>query len=202
MIGRIVRPADFERVLAAHQRSRSTHFAVHYLSGAPSRARASAVPVGSEPLVPGLSPELSTGCNASAHAPVDEPAAQAAETPGATPSGCSHWLGLVVPKRHAKRAVTRNLIKRQLREAMRRHGAALPPGLWVVRLRAPIDRTEFRSPASECLRESARSEIEQLFHQAAHQPLPPQARSGRRGGPRSASAKKAGPTAANPAPQA
>ena len=71
--------------------------------------------------------------------------------------GCQHWLGLVVPKRHARRAVTRNLLKRQLRAAMGRHGASLPAGLWVVRLRAPFDRAEFLSPGSTALRDCARN---------------------------------------------
>ena len=77
------------------------------------------------------------------------------------------WLGLVVPKRHAKRAVTRNLIKRQIRAAMAAEGEPLAAGLWVVRLRVPFDKREFRSPASEALREAARAEIGQLFTRAA-----------------------------------
>jgi ribonuclease P protein component len=156
-IGRLVRPADFERVLAAPQRSRSTHFAVHYLHGVPVPARAQALMTRCEPLVPGLSPELSTGAVADSSLLVDE---------------CQHWLGLVVPKRHARRAVTRNLIKRQLRAAMDRHVGLLPAGQWVVRLRAPFDRAEFLSPASEPLREAARVEIDSLFDQAVNRPLP------------------------------
>jgi ribonuclease P protein component len=83
-----------------------------------------------------------------------------------------HWLGLVVPKRHAKRAVTRNLIKRQVRAAMVRHAPHLPGGLWVVRLRAPFDRQQFLSPGSDALRESAHGELAQLFERAASAPLP------------------------------
>jgi ribonuclease P protein component len=44
----------------------------------------------------------------------------------------------VVPKRHAKRAVTRNCLKRQVRGAFQRHAQNLPDGLWLVRLRAPF----------------------------------------------------------------
>jgi ribonuclease P protein component len=73
---------------------------------------------------------------------------------------------LVVPKRHAKRAVTRNLIKRQIRAAMQHHALALPPGLWVVRLRQGFDRQQFTSPASEQLQAVARGEIAQLFERA------------------------------------
>ena len=35
------------------------------------------------------------------------------------------WVGAVVPKRHARRAVTRSLLKRQIRGAFERHAAAL-----------------------------------------------------------------------------
>lgn len=77
------------------------------------------------------------------------------------------WLGSVVPKRHAKRAVTRNLIKRQIRAAFVRHAAALPPGLWVVRLRTGFDRTAFPSAASDALRRCTGGELDQLLHQAA-----------------------------------
>jgi ribonuclease P protein component len=97
------------------------------------------------------------------------------ESPGALaqPLPPGHWLGLVVPKRHAKRAVTRNLIKRQIRAAMQRHAAALPPGLWVVRLRQGFDRQAFPSPASGPLREAAHDEIEVLFSRAARPPVRP-----------------------------
>lgn len=161
MIGRIVRPADFERVLAAPQRSRSAHFAIHHVAGGPQVSHAAGVSAGSAPVIPGLSPELSTSALSSVGEAVDES------------SSTGHWLGLVVPKRHAKRAVTRNLIKRQARAAMARHLATLPSGLWVVRLRAPFDRQQFASPASEALREAAHAEMEQLFDRAIHQPLPP-----------------------------
>jgi len=158
MIGRIVRPADFERVLAAPQRSRSAHFAVHYVAGVPSRPNAALAKAAPEAVVPGLSPELSTGEAGASCTIVDE-------------SG--HWLGLVVPKRHAKRAVTRNLIKRQVRAAMARHAAELPAGLWVVRLRAPFDRQQFLSPGSDHLRATAHNEVDVLFDRAARSPLPP-----------------------------
>lgn len=94
------------------------------------------------------------------------------ESPAAPPQPAlgGHWLGLVVPKRHAKRAVTRNLIKRQVRAAMSLHAAALAPGLWVVRLRLPFDRAQFTSPASEPLKRETRAELGQLFGRAAAAP--------------------------------
>ena len=77
------------------------------------------------------------------------------------------WLGLVVPKRHAKRSVTRNLFKRQMREVMQAQSASLPPGLWVLRLKAPFDRKLFPSPASDPLRQLAREELVALLQRAA-----------------------------------
>lgn len=179
MIGRILRPADFERVLSAPQRSRSTHFAVHYVAGEPSRPGA-ARPVGAEsPVVPLLSPELSTGSCPSEQAAVDE-----------SPTPAGQWLGLVVPKRHAKRAVTRTLLKRQVRAAMALHAAQLPAGLWVVRLRAPFDRQQFPSAASDALRRCAREELNTLFDRAARSPLPPGPGGIRKGRKPSSSAAK------------
>lgn len=75
------------------------------------------------------------------------------------------WAGMVVPKRHARRAVTRSLLKRQIRAAFGRE-AHLPGGLWVVRLRAPFDRAQFMSPASDALRAAARAELAVLLGDA------------------------------------
>ena len=77
------------------------------------------------------------------------------------------WFGCVVPKRHAKRATTRNLIKRQLREAFARHAAALPHGLWMVRLTAGFAPAQFVSARSEALAQVARAEIDTLLAKAA-----------------------------------
>jgi ribonuclease P protein component len=167
MIGRIVRPADFERVLATLPCSRSAHFAVHHVSGEPSRGRSAAPKAAANPVVQPVSPDLSTGPADTSHALVDE-----SPVPPVASAPAGHWLGLVVPKRHAKRAVTRNLIKRQLRAAMARHASRLPPGLWVVRLRQGFDRQAFPSPASEPLRDAAHAEIEVLFNRAARPARP------------------------------
>ena len=56
------------------------------------------------------------------------------------------WLGVLVPKRHARRAVTRSLLKREMRAGVVRQAQRLAPGLWVVRLRAPFDAGSFRAP--------------------------------------------------------
>ena len=79
------------------------------------------------------------------------------------PSGS--WLGAVVPKRHARRSVTRNLLKRQIREAAGAQ-ASLQPGLWVVRLRSPVDKNRFPSAASDALRDEAGRELSRLMADA------------------------------------
>lgn len=76
------------------------------------------------------------------------------------------WLGAMVPKRWAKRAVTRNTIKRQIYAL----GAEFEPRLMlaahVVRLRSGFDRQQFVSANSERLRRALREELTQLFRRA------------------------------------
>lgn len=72
-------------------------------------------------------------------------------------------VGLVVPKRHAKRSVTRNLIKRQARCAFDARTALMAGGNWVLRLRAPFDAKHFVSAASPALNTGVRDEIGRLF---------------------------------------
>lgn len=73
------------------------------------------------------------------------------------------WLGAMVPKRWAKRAVTRNLIKRQIYSVASRFETRLPQAAHVVRLRAGFDRKQFISASSGQLKTAVRSEIELLF---------------------------------------
>lgn len=77
------------------------------------------------------------------------------------------WLGAVVPKRHAKRSVTRTLLKRQIRAVVGDQTSGLANGLWVIRLRAPFDRQRFVSAASDELKRVARTELQQLLASAA-----------------------------------
>ncbi|RYG39074.1 MAG: ribonuclease P protein component [Burkholderiales bacterium] len=149
-MGRIQRPVDFERVLARPTRARSAHFALHHLSAnlAPSAWAAAQLRTGQA--------DLSTG--------ESQPVRKSVEYPAPSlPDGC--WLGMVVPKRHAKRSVTRQLLKRQIRAAFSER-PGMPPGLWVVRLRSPFDRQHFPSAASDALRAAARAELAQLLDRA------------------------------------
>ena len=77
------------------------------------------------------------------------------------------WFGCVVPKRNARRAVTRTLLKRQIRAAFERHGVALAGGLWLVRLRSPFLKADFVSAASTALAAAARTELDGLLMRAA-----------------------------------
>jgi ribonuclease P protein component len=89
------------------------------------------------------------------------------DLPFDVPPKVGQWIGAVVPKRHARRAVTRSLIKRQIYAAAERHRGALGFGLWVVRLRAPFEKARFASAASAALKLCTRSELEALFAAAA-----------------------------------
>ena len=82
-------------------------------------------------------------------------------------AGIDIWLGAVVPKRHARRSVTRTLLKRQMRAVVSRHAQGLEHGLWVIRLRAPFDRAVYASAASEALICAARTVLELLLERAA-----------------------------------
>jgi ribonuclease P protein component len=72
-------------------------------------------------------------------------------------------VGAVLPKRLARRAVTRNALKRQIYNVMTVFESRLPVGDHVVRLRAPFDRTLFVSATSTQLKRVARLELEQLL---------------------------------------
>jgi ribonuclease P protein component len=145
MIGRIVHKADFEKALAAPSRIRSAHFALHHV--------ASSETPGSSGRVDSQSGKLSTGMKLEGVQPVDDL------------SG-ARLLGAVIPKRHARRAVTRNLLRRLIRAMAEGLQPGLPAGLWVVRLRAPFARDQYPSATSEALRLAVRQELAQLFSRA------------------------------------
>ena len=75
------------------------------------------------------------------------------------------WIGVLLPKRWAKRAVTRNAIRRQIYEAARLRANGLPAVALVVRLRSAFNRQEFLSASSDVLKRAVRVELEQLYDQ-------------------------------------
>jgi ribonuclease P protein component len=77
------------------------------------------------------------------------------------------WVGVLLPKRWARRAVTRNAIRRQIYSVCDAHGGALPHAAHVVRLRSTFDRKLFISATSAQLKQAVRAELEQLVRKAA-----------------------------------
>jgi ribonuclease P protein component len=149
-VARLKHSADFKRLLAVPSRHRSAHFALHHVSaGAVAAANAhDSVPDN----------KLSTSHTQTCSASVDGFQGQV-------------WLGCLVPKRHARRAVTRNLIKRHMRGAAERLGSGLPSGLALLRLKQPFPIEQYPSARSAVLAGAVRRELEQLLQRfAADQP--------------------------------
>jgi ribonuclease P protein component len=132
---RIVSKAQFAAVMNGQTVSRTPHFALHRV------ALSSAAPVAAK--VAGKPEDK----------PLDKPLFAVQDT----------WLGVIVPKRWAKRAVTRNTIKRQIYAVSTDSSCHLPPAAHVVRLRAGFDRSEFISATSDKLKIAVRAELQHLF---------------------------------------
>lgn len=141
-LGRLVHKSDFQQLLAMPARCRSAHFAAHHRHLAGVSVPAVARPPGEG--------NLSTDTEHAANQPVDN-------------IGAQHWFGVVLPKRWARRAVTRNLLRRMLRTEMQERLHRLPPGQWLFRLRAAWSRESYRSAASSLLRHDVRAELAALF---------------------------------------
>lgn len=75
------------------------------------------------------------------------------------------WLGAMVPKRWAKRAVTRNTIKRQVYHLGVEFAPLLKEKAHLIRLRRDFDRKHFVSASSEALKAAVRQELLDLFGQ-------------------------------------
>ena len=69
----------------------------------------------------------------------------------------------MVPKRWAKRAATRNAIKRQIYAVSGEFCSAYPKSAFVIRLRRGFDKSEFLSAVSDQLRQAVRTEIQALI---------------------------------------
>ena len=130
--------AQFQAVMAGSTVSRTAHFALHRLGLAASAPQTTGP--GSE----GPAALFAVLCD------VREP-----------------WIGALIPKRWAKRAVTRNTIKRQIYTVSQNFETQLPAAAHVVRLRAGFDRVQFVSATSEALKRAVRGELQELFARAA-----------------------------------
>lgn len=82
----------------------------------------------------------------------------------------------MVPKRWAKRAVTRNTIKRQIYSICSSDEACAnslsPMMAYVVRLRAEFDRGRFVSATSDLLKAAVRAELLQLLERIGRAATP------------------------------
>ena len=169
MIGRLLQAADFQRLLATPPRGRSAHFLLHHLVAVPTRP-ARRVPVCLSETQPQVAPVPSDegrqgpGTGADSRLSTGDALKLSPSVDNSIP-GC--WLGCVVPKRHARRSVTRSMLKRQMRAAAQRHEGGLAHGLWLVRLRQGFSVAQFQSADSIALRSVARAELDRLFGQVA-----------------------------------
>lgn len=71
------------------------------------------------------------------------------------------WMGMTLPKRHARRAVRRNLIRRLAYACAASHLPA--PGAYLLRLHRSFDRARYPSASSVALRQAVRAELQELF---------------------------------------
>jgi ribonuclease P protein component len=82
------------------------------------------------------------------------------------------WMGAMVPKRWARRAVTRSTIKRQIYAVSAHFECLLDTRAYVVRLRADFPRNQFVSATSEALKHAVRAELQILFANITRAVLP------------------------------
>lgn len=134
---------QFQAAMAGGTVSRTPHFALHRLVLD--------------------APEVVVAVNPSSTGPGSLPSVQG---PQALFGMGGLWLGAMAPKRWARRAVTRNTIKRQIYAVASTFEARLPQAAYVVRLRSTFDRKQFLSATSDVLRQAVRAELQQLFAHA------------------------------------
>lgn len=151
MPGPSLKAAEFRKALGTRPVARTPHFVLHHLPH-------------TEADKPAEPSELSTAPD-----PLDAEGVDESSVPLALPA----WrLGLVLPKKLARRSVTRSLLRHQARAAVVRHAPDIastawapqhPSDAWVLRLRAPFDRQQFPSAASEALSRVVRLELDTLW---------------------------------------
>jgi ribonuclease P protein component len=91
------------------------------------------------------------------------------EPPSATTTQTNTTVGVICPKRWAKRAVTRNTIKRQIYAVTHDLAPQLPRACLVLRLAAGFSREEFPSATSPALKRVVRAELLGLLGQVSRQ---------------------------------
>ena len=88
-------------------------------------------------------------------------------------SGDGVWLGAMAPKRCAKRAVTRNAIKRQIYTVIPSLIFDGAQAAYLVRLRREFSRKEYPSAGSVALKTTVRTELDALMQAATILCKPP-----------------------------
>ena len=73
------------------------------------------------------------------------------------------WIGAMAPKRWARRAVTRNAVRRQIYAVVDGLAPSLAPGAYLVRLRTAFAPPRFPSASSTALKRALRAELQQLL---------------------------------------
>jgi ribonuclease P protein component len=141
---RSLKSADFAALMGAPIRAKTTHFVLHHLAGDPVAG-------------PGAGRRLAIEQISTADAPILN------HSVDNTDAIAHWWLGIVVPKRHARRAVARSLLRRQMRVHAEKCRTRMPPGRWLIRLRAPFDARQYPSAASVQLRVAAQRELATVF---------------------------------------
>lgn len=126
--------SQFQAVLAGQRIASTAHFVLHQRDLKDIGGRTAAQ--GSQ----------ATGTESAPRAPPDESV-----------------MGAMVPKRWAKRAVTRNMIKRQIFSVGLQAEPGLPRAAFVVRLRTGFDRKQFVSASSVALKRQVHEELVSLF---------------------------------------
>ena len=76
------------------------------------------------------------------------------------------WIGAMAPKRWAKRAVTRNAIKRQIYTVSASLNPPFPQAAFLVRLRREFSRKDYTSASSTALKDAVRAELLVLMQAA------------------------------------
>lgn len=87
------------------------------------------------------------------------------------PTGEAARLGLVIGKKYAPRAVTRNAVRRLAREAFRMRRPELAGWDILVRLHLKFDRKALPSASSLALKQVCRAELDGLLADAARQSI-------------------------------
>lgn len=141
---RLKNRAQFQAVLAGETVARSEHFALHRCELAHNNR-----------VVVKVVPEISV-----------QPKPAETKLPPLFPA-LDLWIGAMVPKRWAKRAVTRNAIKRQIYTVSADFSPQQLTAAYVVRLRRDFTRKTYVSASSEQLKLAIRKELVMLMSDGA-----------------------------------